>query len=272
MSDQTPSGEHTASTSSTKSSRKTIAAISAILIVVAVVAVVSASNSTPSFTPNSAAYCAAGKAWTNVTPCPAAQITTSRIVRYLRASAADFGRVAAAAPNQKISDAFVALQHSYLAEVSDPKALAAGVFFGTHPMRLVTYSDAITRQRIRDAYAAFKDAEKSVAAECSSKSTFSFIVSASIYAEGQKIAEFGDTPDQQVAFTVARTMQLSLKSPSLTLTSAEIVKDMSGAPGLHVMSVKVDGADVRFVFKSGPAVCTSMPSAKGPAPGIVTCP
>jgi hypothetical protein len=268
MPDQTPLEKNVAP-SSVGLAHRALALAIVVVMAAAIAVVVSVGKSSPTFTSNPAAYCAAGKAWSNASLDLAAPVTKVRVVEYLSKAAAAAGHLAEAAPDQRVSDGFASLQKALIAEMNDPRSVADIKEAETSDGR--TKPDAIARRATNSELTAGTDAAKSAAAECSKNSQFSQTMSVYAKAQAQRNLLAHLTPNQKVAVELATEVYQSLSAdPSLTITPQEIVKDMEVTP--PIASIKVDGVDVRFTFNSGPAVCVSMPSAKGPAPGAVTCP
>ena len=117
------------------------------------------SGAAPKFKPNAVAFCAAGNALVReLNPPPSRSNADS--ARWFRATAVDYGRVAVAAPNQRVYAAFVAIQKNTIIESRDQKALASEIVGARN------YSDAITLREGKEFITAYIAAAGPAAKEC----------------------------------------------------------------------------------------------------------
>jgi hypothetical protein len=266
MTDRPPSERASIRSIRLTSLQRNIVAACIVVFVLATV-VPLAFSSSAAFTPNKLAYCAAGKALESAAPQPHGTPTQDELS--WNKAAADYGRLAASAPNEKVSRAFAALERAYTAQMTDQKGLSA--LDGATPSTSATaYSDATTRRTGSALRTAYSAANKSAAAECGANSTFAFIAQLAAKAAAKYRLEATMSPNQKITYELAYDASRT-RVPGSTLTLKNFVAIAKGADS-RVSTATVDGLDARLTFASGPPVCVTNPYAPGPGPTIVACP
>lgn len=123
---------------------------------------------TTTINPAIAAYCAAGNNFSILlSQAPASKTTPALRIQYLNEEAVSAGKVAAAASDPAVKNAFTQLKKELLLSTGDSKAIDA---VASNPNS--NYSDAVTSQLIKDFTTAFSLAKRSATTECGTISSF----------------------------------------------------------------------------------------------------